>query len=233
MNNLFVAENKIEAILIIKSATIFGFIIAITFISAGRLNYWQGWIFNGLNIFFILLTYYYLFDRADLIKERLSPGSGMKSWDKIYYAVTTPFFFVVMILSALDAGRFKWEPLLTLLWVTVGMILYVIGQLIVLWAKKTNKYFSSVVRIQKDRGKKVCKDGPYSYIRHPGYFGGIIYTIATPLLLSSFWGFVINLFVIIPIIIRTYLEDNTLQKELDGYLEYTKEVKYRLIPRIW
>lgn len=82
MNNLFVAENKIEAILIIKSAAIFGFIIAITFISAGRLNYWQGWIFNGLNIFFILLTYYYLFDRADLIKERLSHGSGMKSWDK-------------------------------------------------------------------------------------------------------------------------------------------------------
>jgi len=113
------------------------------------------------------------------------------------------------------------------------IILYIIGQIIVLWAKRTNKFFSSVVRIQKERGHTVCKDGPYSYVRHPGYVGGIIYTLAFPLVLGSFWGLAINLLILIPVVIRTYLEDKTLQKELDGYLEYTKEVKYRLIPKIW
>lgn len=230
---MFVAENKIEFKFVIKSIFIFGFTAALTFLSAGRINYWQGWIFNGLNLFFVLLTYYSLSDKTDLIKERLKPGEGMKSWDKIYYIVATPIFFFVLIISAFDVGRYNWYPILPLCFVIIGIILYIIGQLIVLWAKTTNKFFSSVVRIQKDRQHIVCKDGPYSFVRHPGYAGGIIFTLAFPLVLGSFWGFAINLLILIPVVIRTYLEDKTLQKELDGYFEYTKEVKYRLIPKIW
>jgi len=230
---MIVAEKKLEFKLVIKSFFIFIFIIALTFLSAGRINYWQGWVFNGLNILFVLLTYYTLSDKTDLIKERLKPGEGMKSWDKIYYILTTPIFFFVLILSAFDVGRYNWSPILPLYFVIIGIILYIIGQIIVLWAKRTNKFFSSVVRIQKERGHTVCKDGPYSYVRHPGYVGGIIYTLAFPLVLGSFWGLAINLLILIPVVIRTYLEDKTLQKELDGYLEYTKEVKYRLLPRIW
>ncbi len=227
------ADKKLSHKILIRGILSYGFILAITFISAGSLNYWQGWVYNGLNIFFVSFTYYVLSDNTELIKERLKPGEGMKSWDKIYFLITSPFYFVMIILSAIDVGRLGWVPKLPLFGVIIGIVLYIIGQSIFLWSKKANRFFSTVVRIQKERDHKVCKGGPYRYVRHPGYVGGILYTFATPLVLGSFWGISINLFTVLPLIVRTYLEDKTLQKELDGYLEYTKEVKYRLIPKIW
>lgn len=227
------AEDKLNYKILIRGILSYGFILVITFISAGRLTYWQGWVYNGLNILFVLLTYYFLSGNPELIKERLKPGGGMKSWDKIYFIISSPFYFVMIILSSLDVGRFGWSPKLPLFIIIIGIALYIIGQSIFLWAKKNNRFFSTVVRIQKERGQVVCKGGPYAYVRHPGYTSGIMYTFATPLVLGSFWGITITLFTVLPLIVRTYLEDKTLQKELDGYLEYTKEVKYRLIPKIW
>jgi len=219
--------------LILKSILFFIVFIAITFISAGRIDYWPGWVFNGLNIFFIILTYITLLDRKDLIKERLKPGKGMKRWDKIYYAASTPVFFIIFIVSILDASRFGWWPLVPIGVIIFGIILYIIGQTIVLWAKRTNKFFSSVVRIQSDRNQEVCKDGPYRIVRHPGYVGGILFTIAIPFVLGSFLGLIPLPLAILLLFIRTYLEDKTLQKELSGYTDYTKEVRYKLIPGIW
>jgi protein-S-isoprenylcysteine O-methyltransferase Ste14 len=219
--------------LILKSFSIFIVFIAVTFITAGRLDYWQGWMFNGLNIFFLLITYLVLKDRKDLIKERLQPGKGMKRWDRVYYVVSTPIFFAMLILSALDAGRFHWNPTVPFLIIIIGIIMYSIGQIIVLWAKKTNIFFSSVVRIQSERKQTVCSDGPYRYVRHPGYVGGFIFTIATPLVLGSFWGLLPAGITIILMIGRTYLEDTTLKAELKGYKDYAKQVHYRLIPFLW
>lgn len=226
-------KEKLGIKLVLKSISIFIFFIIITFIIAGRLNYWQGWVFNVLNIFFIVVTYIVLIDRKDLIKERLKPGKGMKSWDKIYFAVSTPFFFIMFIISILDAGRFYWNPTVPFIIIFLAIIIYSIGQLIVIWAKKTNKFFSSVVRIQSDRKHKVCSDGPYRYVRHPGYLGGLIFTIATPFVLGSFWGLIPALITIIFMFGRTYMEDKTLKKELVGYKDYSKKVKYRIIPFIW
>ncbi len=172
-------------------------------------------------------------DRKDLIKERLKPGKGMKRWDKIYYATSTPIFFIMFIVSVLDAGRFGWGPQVPIGVIIFGVILYAIGQTIVLWAKRANKFFSSVVRIQSDRNQEVCKDGPYRLVRHPGYVGGILFTIAIPFVLGSFLGLIPLPLAILLLFIRTYLEDRTLQKELTGYTGYTKEVRYKLIPGIW
>lgn len=102
-----------------------------------------------------------------------------------------------------------------------------------LWAKWANRFFSSVVRIQTDRGQTVCKDGPYRFVRHPGYVGGLLFGMATPLALGSFWALIPAAVGAMLLIVRTYLEDRTLQEELPGYLEYTKEVRHRLLPRIW
>lgn len=227
-------KNKsLDIKLILKSILFFIVFLVITFISAGRIDYWQGWVFNGLNIFFIVLTYIILLNTKDLIKERLKPGKGMKKWDKIYYLTSTPIFFIMFIISILDAGRFEWGLQVPIGLIIFGVILYIIGQTIVLWAKQTNKFFSSVVRIQSDRNQKVCKDGPYRFIRHPGYAGGILFTIAIPFVLGSFLGLIPLPFTIVLIFIRTYLEDKTLQKELIGYMDYIKEVKYRILPGIW
>lgn len=226
-------KEKLGIRLLLKSLSIFLVFIAVTFLAAGRLDYWQGWVFNGLNIFFLLLTYVLLIDRKDVIKERLKPGEGMKHWDRIYYAVSTPLFFVMFILSILDAVRFSWKPAVPFLLVIFGIILYCLGQIIVLWAKRTNRFFSSVVRIQHDRNQTVCTDGPYRFVRHPGYLGGIIFTIGTPLMLGSFWGLLPAIITLLLVGGRTYLEDTTLKKELPGYVLYMTKVKYRLIPFLW
>lgn len=226
-----VGKEELEGKLIFKSIFFFALIIAITFIGAGRIDYWQGWIYNGLNIIFLLLSYFLL--PRELIEERLKPKEGMKKWDKIYYIVSIPVYFAILIISILDGGRFDWEPRIPILVVIIGVVVYTIGQIIVLWAKKVNKFFSTVVRIQKDRGQTVCKDGPYRFVRHPGYLGGLLYIIVTPFVLSSFWGLIPAVIAVVLLFIRTYLEDKTLQRELEGYTDYTNEARYRLLPGIW
>lgn len=226
-----VEKEELEGKLIFKSIFFFALIIAITFIGAGRIDYWQGWIYNGLNIIFLLLSYFLL--SRELIEERLKPKEGMKKWDKIYYIVSIPVYFAILIISILDGGRFDWEPRIPILVVIIGVVVYTIGQIIVLWAKKVNKFFSTVVRIQKDRGQTVCKDGPYRFVRHPGYLGGLLYIIVTPIVLSSFWGLIPAVIAVVLLFIRTYLEDKTLQRELEGYTDYTNEARYRLLPGIW
>jgi len=218
---------------ILRSLSIFVIFIVVTFLLAGRLDYWQGWVFNGLNFLFLFLTFLLLLDRKDLINERLAPGEGMKQWDRIYYAVSTPLFFIMFILSILDAARFAWKPSVPFVFIVLGIFLYCLGQCIVLWAKTTNRFFSSVVRIQCDRNQTVCTDGPYRFVRHPGYLDGIIFSIGTPLMLGSFWGVLPAVVTLFPVVIRTYLEDTTLKKELPGYLLYTTKVKYRLLPVLW
>ena len=226
-----VGKEELEGKLIFKSIFFFALIIAITFIGAGRIDYWQGWIYNGLNIIFLLLSYFLL--PRELIEERLKPKEGMKKWDKIYSIVSIPVYFAILIISILDGGRFDWEPRIPILVVIIGVVVYTIGQIIILWAKKVNKFFSTVVRIQKDRGQTVCKDGPYRFVRHPGYLGGLLYNIVTPFVLSSFWGLIPAVIAVVLLFIRTYLEDKTLQRELEGYTDYTNEARYRLLPGIW
>jgi protein-S-isoprenylcysteine O-methyltransferase Ste14 len=224
-------KEKLEGKLIFKPIFFFALIITITFIGAGRIDYWQGWIYNGLNVIFLILSYFLL--PHELMKERLKPKEGIKKWDKICSIISAPVSFTILIISILDGGRFDWEPRIPILVVIIGVVAYAIGQIIVLWAKKVNKFFSIVVRIQKDRGQTVCKDGPYRFVRHPGYLGGLLYIIVTPIVLSSFWGLIPAVIAVVLLLIRTYLEDKTLQRELEGYTDYTNETRYRLLPGIW
>jgi protein-S-isoprenylcysteine O-methyltransferase Ste14 len=209
-------------------------IIAIIFLLAGRLDYWQGWGYNILNTFFIVLTVVLLADRPDLLKERLRPGEGMKAWDRIYFLVSTPMFFLMLLIACLDTGRgFGWTPMLPFSVYLLGYGLYILGQSLFLWSKRTNRFFSSVVRIQTERNQQVCQEGPYRFIRHPGYLSGILFTLATPIILGSLWALIPAAIAALSLIVRTYLEDVMLKKELPGYVDYVKKVRYRLIPGVW
>jgi protein-S-isoprenylcysteine O-methyltransferase Ste14 len=224
---------KLGPALVLKSLSFLVLFIVLTFVTAGRLNYWQGWVFNGLNIFFLLVTSIVLRDRRDLIKERLKPGEGTKKWDKVYTLVSTPLYFAMFLLSVLDAARFSWTPEVPFIVIVVGAVMFSIGQLMILWAKKANNFFSSVVRIQTDRNQTVCTDGPYRFVRHPGYLGGLIMTLATPLLLGSYGGLLFVVPAMIPVFWRTSLEDKMLQAELPGYQDYSRRVRFRLLPHAW
>ncbi|MFC1655486.1 methyltransferase family protein [Patescibacteria group bacterium] len=203
------------------------------FLLAGRFDYWQGWVFFGIGMtaaFVILILFR---DKRDLLKERMKPGPGMKSWDKVFFAFNILFYFGILILGPLDGGRFMLSPEIPTSIYIMGYITHAVGYVIILWAMWTNNFFSSVVRIQKDRGQKVIQNGPYQFVRHPGYIGAFLIAPSSAIILGSLWSLIPAVLWVIALIIRTALEDKTLQKELEGYKEYTKKVRYRLIPGIW
>ena len=115
----------------------------------------------------------------------------------------------------------------------VGVVVGALSAALIAWAMHSNKFFSSIVRIQKDRGHVVVANGPYRFIRHPGYTGMSAFTLATPLILNSGWAFVPAVLTVAVSVLRTVLEDRTLHSELAGYADYTRKVKYRLVPPIW
>jgi protein-S-isoprenylcysteine O-methyltransferase Ste14 len=203
------------------------------FALAGRLDYWQGWLF--FSTFLILMAAFVNFfkKKQDLMQERIRPGPGIKWWDKIIFVLYVPMSFLVTLLAALDAGRFQLSPQLPIVLYPTMYILILVGYCIIYWAMWTNNFFSSRVRIQTDRGQYVVSDGPYRYVRHPGYVGMIIFTPASAVLLGSLYALIPAAITIVLLVIRTYLEDLTLQKELPGYTDYAKQVRFRLIPCIW
>jgi len=207
--------------------------VVIIFLAAGRLDYWQGWVYNGINICALVITFFALSNKPELIRERLKPGKGMKRWDKIYFIISTPAFILGILFACLDAGRLGWSSQLPVFVYVISILVYILGQGIFIWAKRANAFFSTVVRIQKERGHTVCQDGPYGFVRHPGYVGGILYSLSGPLVLGSLWALIPTALGLVLIIIRTFLEDKTLQEELTGYVEYSQKVKYKLIPGIW
>ena len=101
------------------------------------------------------------------------------------------------------------------------------------WATGSNAFFSLTVRIQKERSHAVATGGPYRFVRHPSYAGGILFELAAPIMLGSWWALIPGGLNAILFVIRTALEDKTLQAELDGYQEYAQRTRYRVLPGIW
>jgi protein-S-isoprenylcysteine O-methyltransferase Ste14 len=115
----------------------------------------------------------------------------------------------------------------------ISLTVFVLGYALLGWAMMANRFFSPLIRIQKDRGHVVVSDGPYQHIRHPGYLGMMALQLSAPLALGSLWAMVFGGVSSCLYIVRTALEDKTLQEELAGYREYVKKVHYRLVPRVW
>lgn len=206
---------------------------SILFISAGKTGYFQGWIFLGTNIITALMNFWTIRNDAELMTERSKVGEGAKSWDKIILGVSALTYLINVVVAGLDSGRFRWSPDFHWSIYAAGVVLTILGQVIFLSARKENKYFSSIVRIQNDRGHSVCNTGIYKIVRHPGYLGMAISLAALPLITGSAWSTITTTIAIILLFIRTFLEDETLKKELPGYMVYAQITKQRLIPKIW
>jgi protein-S-isoprenylcysteine O-methyltransferase Ste14 len=220
---------------LVRMRNIAGVVIlaGLIFLSAGRFDYWQGWLFLAISLAAAALSGWLLKDREGLLEERFRPGRGMKWWDKAYVLLSTPLCFAAVAVAAADVGRFggSFHPLP----VTYALVLvvFVTGHALFLWAKRVNPFFSSVARIQTDRGQSVCRDGPYRLCRHPGYLGGLLFGLATPLVLGSLWALVPQGLASLLLVVRTGLEDRMLTKDLLWYDEYAKAVRFRLLPGLW
>ena len=155
-----------------------------------------------------------------------------KGWDKTIVIIGTIAFIPLLILPGLDAIRYQWSQVSIFLKIA-GFAGVFTSFFLVFWVIRENRYLTRIVEIQEDRGHKVITTGPYQYVRHPMYVGVIIFVICLPLALGSLIALFISTLIILVFLIRTSLEDKTLQKELSGYKEYAEQVRYRLIPGIW
>ncbi|MFQ5824525.1 MAG: methyltransferase family protein [bacterium] len=114
-----------------------------------------------------------------------------------------------------------------------ALVVFVFGHAIAFWAMVANKFFSTFVRIQTERGHHVVTDGPYAWVRHPGYTGTILSAIALPISLGALWALIPAFIGACLFVVRTLREDRTLTDELNGYREYTSRVRWRLVPGLW
>ncbi len=206
---------------------------AILFLAAGRLVWVWAWVFLAVYLISVLINSAFLLRTSpETIAERGKPGE-MKDWDKIVSGLWSVAQFILLpLVAALDV-RFGWTQGLSLAVHIAGTIAFAAGLGFFGWAMITNAYFSTTVHIQSERGHTVCRSGPYRFIRHPGYSGTILQSLGIPLLLGSWWALIAGVAAAAFIIIRTSLEDRTLQAELPGYKDFASEVRYRLVPGIW
>ena len=206
---------------------------AFLFVSAGRINYWQGLVYVSIGLIMFVLNYTALRIIPELLNERTKPGVGTKKWDKVILGLSLLTTLSMYVVAGLDSGRYHWSPDFHWSLYLLGILLTVTGQLLFLIAQKQNKFFSSTVRIQTNREHQVCENGLYKVVRHPAYLGSIIQSVGFPLLFGSIWSIITACASIALLIIRTSLEDSTLRRELKGYIEYCDKTRYKLIPYIW
>ena len=208
----------------------------ILFVSAGDFGWWQAWVFSLLIFAAGIGGRMWAEQRhPGLLAERANSekSPGVKPWDKVLAPLmAVSLSFPLVIVAGLD-HRFGWSLVLPLWLNLLGLILIGIGYAFAAWALVENRFFSGTVRIQTDRGHAVCDSGPYRIVRHPGYAGNILPLPGIVLALGSLWTLIPVAVALIIAVIRTKLEDRTLQEELPGYPDYARRVRYRLFPGIY
>ena len=203
------------------------------FLAAGRLDWTAAWVYLALNMLIVGTVGMYVARRnPDVINERGRIGREVKSWDLVLMTAYTLMLFVLLIVAGLDAVRFGWTTMHVAVQ-AVGVLGMVLAMVCSYWAMLSNPFLSTIVRIQDDRGHRVATTGPYRFVRHPMYVGVIVLWLSTALILGSRWALVPGLLIAVIFVIRTALEDRMLQTELPGYADYAKQVRYRLVPRVW
>ena len=209
---------------------------AVLFIAAGTLDWPMAWIYVAISLGFQF--------GSRIVLLRLNPGlaaershslaaNDAKEWDKTLMPIVAIYGpLLSMILAGLNR-RFGWPPEVPLAVQVTGLLVVVLGGAFSTWAMLSNRFFSATVRIQRDRGHAVFTGGPYRFVRHPGYLGGIVANLVTPLALGSLWALVPGALTAGLTVLRTALEDRVLLAELPGYPEYAGRTRYRLIPGVW
>ncbi|NIS81585.1 MAG: isoprenylcysteine carboxylmethyltransferase family protein [Anaerolineales bacterium] len=209
-------------------------VLALTlFLPAGRIDWGMGWVLIAIMLYWATATLIIILRKSPaLMEDRLGPKEGSKPWDMVILSVVGILTIARNVVAGLDV-RYGWSigfsSTLQIVMAVVGLL----GNTLVVSATFANPFFSQTVRIQKERGHSVITDGPYRYIRHPGNAGTILFELSAPLILGSWWALIPGVINTILLILRTALEDSTLQRELEGYKAYCVKERSRLIPGLW
>src|SRR5215468_3256228 len=202
---------------------------AALFVAAGTVAIPNFWAYLAILAAVVIVSFAAL--NPDLLRERMRPG-GKKP--PLALRLFSLVLFVHWIVAGLDRGRFHWSDNVPVWLRGVGLFAVAAGYGLALWAMRVNRFFSSVIRIQTDRGQHVVMTGPYAFIRHPGYTAGILIIAASGPALGSWLAAALLVIFSLPFLLhRTITEDRILQAELAGYSDYAARVRWRLFPGIW
>jgi protein-S-isoprenylcysteine O-methyltransferase Ste14 len=205
-------------------------------VCGGDFSWWQGWVYSVL-IFLAGIVGRFLAEKRHpgIMAERtnMEKARTAKPWDKVLAPLMAiSFSFPLVIVAGLD-HRYGWTSLFPVWLNILGLVLIALGYVFASWALIENRFFSSTVHLQMDRGHTVCDTGPYRVLRHPGYAGNVLALAGIIMALDTLWTLIPALAALIITMIRTALEDRTLQEELPGYQDYARRVRYRLFPGIY
>lgn len=208
-------------------------LVGLIFLPAGSIVWWPGWLFLAVMILAFSVSALVIVRVNPIIfraRSRIQPGT--KAWDKALLAVVFPAMAAILPLGALDAGRFHWSAVP--LWlVGLGYAASLATIAVTAWAQAVNPFFEPGVRIQTERHQRVIDSGPYRFVRHPGYISALVLFFGMALALGSLWALIPAALASAVLVVRTAWEDRLLQAELAGYQDYSRRVRWRLVPGIW
>jgi protein-S-isoprenylcysteine O-methyltransferase Ste14 len=207
--------------LVLAAAALFG--------GAGTLDIPGFWIYLAILTAIMVAALFGL--DADLLRERMRPG-GQKP--PLALRLLMLLFFMHWLIAGLDRGRLHWSDTVPDWLQALGMVAVAAGNVVCFWAMRVNRFFSSIIRIQSDRGQHVIDTGPYAFVRHPGYVGGILFMVGSGIALGSWLAWALLTAASLPFLLgRAINEDRILQADLPGYRDYAARVRWRLLPGVW
>jgi len=208
-------------------------VAAILFISSGDLGWVWAWVYIAVGITILTINALVILPTdPELAAERSRIAENTKGWDRVAVVLIFISGAGVFLVAGLDE-RFGWPPQVATAIHIVALVAVILAQAVFIWAMASNKFFAATVRIQEERGHAVASSGPYRFVRHPGYAANIVTMFAVSLLLGSLWALIPAALYALAFIIRTALEDKTLEIELAGYKDYAQQTRYRLLPGVW
>ena len=206
------------------------------FLPAGTLDWWRAWVIVGVAFIGAVGAIASLArEHRGILEERMKPPiqKDQPFADKILVLLLLTTFLGILVVSSLDVFRFHLMSKPGTLVSSLGLALTIVGWWIAYLALRENAFAALVVKPQEERGQIVIDTGVYSVVRHPMYAGGSLLLIGFPLWLESYAGALVACLAVATLVVRIFLEERFLQRELPGYDAYARRVRYRLIPFVW
>jgi len=202
---------------------------AMLFLPAGTFDYWQAWAYLAILIIPMIFVLTYLIGRDPELLERRMRMREKETEQKLIIKLSILFFVIALLIPGFDK-RFGWSSVPLEVIVTADVIVLA-GYMVFVLVLRENRYASRIVEVE--RKQKVVTTGPYAVVRHPMYSGALLMWGFSPLALGSYWGMIPNVLLVVLIVARIRNEEKILNRQLEGYSEYTQKVRYRLVPGIW
>jgi protein-S-isoprenylcysteine O-methyltransferase Ste14 len=209
-------------------------IALILLLSAGRADWTAAWVFIGIYILFDVATAAVVLPRNPaLLLDRARMHSSTARWDRLIMPFAGSLLPMASWIVAGLNERWRWSPTVPNWIQAIAIALTAAGFGLTVWAMGANAFFSATVRLQPERGQQVASGGPYRFVRHPGYAGAILFTMAMPILPDSMWALIPCGLAALLYVMRTALEDRFLAEGLSGYRDFQSRIRYHLVPGVW